>query len=271
MSSEFDYSGRRVVITGGATGIGAALVELLKTLGAPSITVIDLKAPSADVDAFIEANLSVEASVDAAIAAIDGSVDVLFNNAGVAATQPPLTVMSVNYLAARKLTLGLLPQIPTGGTVVNTASMAGQGWPANLPRIQELLAIPEWSESLAWLEANDDLLADVYGFSKQVAQVFTMDVSRTTIANGVRTNSVCPGPVQTPLMTDFKATMGEKVIDWTVNQQGVAGMAGPTDVAPVLAFLGSRASRFMNGTNLLADGGFTAGMTVGKVDFSGLA
>ncbi len=271
MSSEFDYTGKRVVVTGGATGIGASLVALLKTLGSPSITVIDLKQPAADVDAFVQANLSEEASIDAAIAAIAGPVDVLFNNAGVAATQPPLTVMSVNYLAARKLTLGLLGQIPSGGAVVNTASMAGNGWPANLARILELLAIEGWDESLAWLQANDDLLAEVYGFSKQVAQVFTMDISRTTIAAGVRTNSVCPGPVATPLMVDFKATMSEKVIDWTVNQQGVAGMAGPDDVAPVLAFLGTSAARFMNGSNVLADGGFTAGMTVGKVDFSGLA
>ena len=239
MSNQFDYSGQRVVVTGGATGIGAALVELLKTMGSPSITVIDLKQPTADVDAFVEANLGVEASVDAAIEAITGQVDVLFNNAGVAATQPPLTVMSVNYLAPRKLTLGLLPRSPPAARWSNTASMAGNGWPANLQRILELLAIPGWNDSLAWLEANADLMEEVYGFSKQVAQVATMDLSRTTIASGVRTNSVCPGPVQTPLMTDFKATMSEKVIDWTVNQQGVAGMAGPADIAPVLAFLGS--------------------------------
>ena len=271
MSAEFDYTGKRVVITGGATGIGAALVELLKELGAPSVTVIDRQQPSADIDAFVLADLSVESGVDAAIDAVDGRVDVLFNNAGVAATQPPLTVMSVNYLASRKLTLGLLEQIPAGGAVVNTASMAGNGWPANLPRILELIAIAGWNESCAWLEANSDLLADVYGFSKQVAQVFTLDASRTTIARGVRTNSCCPGPVQTPLMNDFRATMGDKVIDWTITQQGVAGMAGPGDIAPVLAFLGSRASRYLNGSNLLADGGFTAGMTVGRVDFSGLS
>lgn len=271
MNADFDYSGKRVVITGGATGIGASLVALLGELGGPTITVIDRKEPSAAVDAFVEADLSVAASVDAAIGAVEGPVDVLFNNAGVAATQPPLTVMSVNYLAARRLTLGLLDRIPAGGAVVNTASMAGNGWPANLARILELLAVEGWDESLDWLRANEDLLADVYGFSKQVAQVFTLDVSRTTIARGVRTNSCCPGPVATPLMTDFRATMGDKVIDWTITQQGVAGMAGPDDIAPVLAFLGSRASRYLNGTNLLADGGFTAGMTVGKVDFSGLA
>ena len=86
--------------------------------------------------------------------------------------------MSVNYLASRMLTLGLLPQIPSGGAVVNTASMAGGGWPANLPRILELIAVPGWADSIVWLETNDDLFGDVYGFSKQVVQVFTLDVSR---------------------------------------------------------------------------------------------
>jgi NAD(P)-dependent dehydrogenase (short-subunit alcohol dehydrogenase family) len=56
-----------------------------------------------------------------------------------------------------------------------------------------------------------------------------------------------------------------------VTQQGINRLAVAEDIAPVMAFLGSEASGFMNGTNLLADGGFTAAMTTGQVDFSGLA
>ncbi len=271
MGNAFSYEGKRVVVTGGFSGVGAALIDDLKELGAEHVTVLDLKAPSGPHDVFLETNLSDKSAVDAAIAAIDGRVDVLFNNAGVAATQPPLTVLSVNYLALRRLSEGLLGQIPSGGAIVNTASIAGSGWPNHVTDIDELLAISDWDESLAWLEAHPELLADPYGFSKEVVQRYTMRSSRTTIAAGVRTNSVCPCPIETPLMVDFRATMGDAIIDWNVSQLGTGRIATPEDISPPLAFLGSDASAFVNGVNLIADGGFTSAMATGQVDFSALA
>src|SRR4051794_32897402 len=92
-SNPFSYEGKRAVVTGAATGVGAALVELLAGLGAASITVLDVKEPSGPVGTFLQTDLADPASVDAAIAAIEGPVDVLCNNAGVAATLPMRTVM----------------------------------------------------------------------------------------------------------------------------------------------------------------------------------
>lgn len=84
MSNPFSYAGKRVVITGAATGVGAALLDLLDEIGAPEVTVLDIKEPSGPHAKFIACNLSERGAVDAAIAEIDGPVDVLFNNAGVA-------------------------------------------------------------------------------------------------------------------------------------------------------------------------------------------
>jgi NAD(P)-dependent dehydrogenase (short-subunit alcohol dehydrogenase family) len=84
----YHYDGKTVVVTGAATGVGAALIELLAELGAASVTVLDIKEPSGPHDRFLQTDLSDPAAVDAAIAAIDGPVDVLFNNAGVADTLP---------------------------------------------------------------------------------------------------------------------------------------------------------------------------------------
>lgn len=67
---------------------------------------------------FIETDLSDSAAVDAAIAAIDGDVHALFNNAGVADTMPPRAVLAVNFLALRRLSEGLLDQVPAGGAIV---------------------------------------------------------------------------------------------------------------------------------------------------------
>src|SRR5436190_10262701 len=113
-----DYTGRRVVVTGGATGVGAALLDLLSELGASDVTVLDIKEPTGPHKAFLHTDLSDKGAVDAAITKLDGSVDVLFNNAGVADTLPSETVFKVNALAVRHLSESLLPQIPDGGAIV---------------------------------------------------------------------------------------------------------------------------------------------------------
>ena len=270
MSNPFSYAGKSVVVTGGATGVGAALLDLLDEIGAPEVTVLDIKAPSGPHARFIETNLSEPRAVDAAIGAIDGPVDVLFNNAGVAATQPPRVVLSVNYLALRRLSEGLLDRIPRGGAVVNTASIAGVAWPEHLGQINDLLDLDDWDKALEWLDLNlESVGGDSYSFSKEVVRVWGMRHSRTTISRGVRTNSVCPAPIDTPLLADFKATMGANVIEWTA-QQSTGTYMTPREVAMPLAFLGSEAASYVNGHDLIADGGFNAAMTTGQVDFSGL-
>ena len=64
----------------------------------------------------------------------------------------------------------------------------------------ELLAIEGWEESLAWLTSHPELLGEPYGFSKELAQMYTMQASRKVAEAGARINSVCPGIIQTPLL-----------------------------------------------------------------------
>ena len=264
------YAGKRVVVTGGATGIGAALVELLREHDVEHITVLDIKEPTGPVDEFIRTDLSDPASIDAAISALTGRIDVLFSNAGVAANAGVRTCMAVNVAASRRLADGLIDRIPEGGTIVFTASMAGNGWPAKLEHINALLDITEWDAFLDWCDTHPEVVEDVYGFSKMCMQVYVMRASYASIRRGVRINSICPAPVDTPLMADFRETMGDKVIDWSVTVQGNGRMAVAADIAPPLVFMGSDAASFINGVNLLVDAGFTAAMTTGQADFSGL-
>ncbi|MSO78988.1 MAG: SDR family oxidoreductase [Acidimicrobiia bacterium] len=271
MTNPFGYSGKRVVVTGGATGVGAALLDLLAELEAEHVTVLDVKPPSAAHDVYLETDLADPAAVDAAIAKIDGPVHALFNNAGVADTMPPRTVIAVNYLALRRLSEGLLDQIPEGGAIVNTASTAGSQWPSHLEALNEVLDLEDWAKTLAWIDTNlTDLDVLPYFFSKELVQVYTMRSSRPCVRRGVRTNSVCPSPIDTPLLADFRATMSDKLIDWNVSETN-GRLVTPREVAMVLAFLGADASGYVNGVNLLVDSGFTAAMTTGQVDFSGMA
>ncbi|HET7652427.1 MAG TPA: coniferyl-alcohol dehydrogenase [Acidimicrobiales bacterium] len=272
MANPFSYEGRRVVVTGASSGVGAALVDLLVELGAESITTLDVKEPGRETPAsvtFVHTDLADPTSIDGALQAIAGPVHALFNNAGVAATLPARVVLSVNYLGARHLTDGLLDKMPSGAAVANTASIAGGGWPQHVTDILELLAIDGWDESLAWIDAHADLVADPYAFSKECMQVHTMRSSKATIARGVRTNSVCPGIIETPLIPDFEATMSRPLLEWTANQ-GLGRFATSAEIAAVLAFLGSDASAYMNGTNLIADSGFSAAMATNQIDFASL-
>jgi len=271
VSNPFSYAGKRVVVTGAATGVGAALLDLLAEIGAPEVTVLDIKPPKGPHAAFIETDLADRAAVLSACGRITGPVDVLFNNAGVAATKAPRVVLAVNYLALRLLSEELLARIPSGGAIVNTASIAGGQWASHLNEINELLGIGDWDGSLEWVDKHTaDVVADPYSFSKEVVRVWSMRSSRTTLAHGVRTNTVCPAPIDTPLLQDFRATMTDKLIDWSIAQAAGRVMTA-REVAMPLAFLGSEAAAYVNGLDLVADGGFNAAMATGQVDFSGLA
>lgn len=274
MAGPFSYQGKRVVLTGGATGVGAALLDVLDELGGPEVTVLDRTPPTGPHARFIETDLAEEAQVDAAVAVVDGPIDVLFNNAGVNSTAGRRTTISVNYLALRRLSEGLLPKLRAGGAVVNTASSAGNGWEAHVAEIDQLLGVDGWEAAVDWAEANAGAYeqghSDVYFFSKEVVQRWTLRWAPVARAARVRVNSVCPAPIDTPLLADFRSTMSDKVIDWNIEQAGGRLMSA-REVAGPLAFLGSDAASYVSGVNLLVDGGFAAAMATGQLDFSGLA
>ena len=272
MANPFSYEGLRVVVTGASRGVGATLLELLAELDVAHVTAIDLNPPSGSHHAFLAADLSDEDAVRDTVARIDGPVNVLFNNAGVADTQPAATVLAVNYLALRTLSEGLIDRMPEGGAIVNTASTAGGLWRKRAKEINALLDVDlagGWAAPLQWFETNRPTLGQTpYNFSKEVVEVHTLRSSRPTMRRGVRTNAVCPGPIDTPLLPEFRQTTSDKIVDWNIREMGGRAVH-PREVATTLAFLGSRAASYVNGVNLDIDGGFNAAMATGQLDLSG--
>lgn len=268
----FTYRDRRVVVTGAARGVGAALLEVLAELDVAHVSVLDVEPPSGPHEVFLATDLSEHDSVSNALARIAGPVHALFNNAGVADTQPPQTVLSINYLAVRTLAEGLLDRMPEGGAIVNTASLAGNLWRKRAQQINEALdlGIAEgWAESLRWFDSNLPTIDQTpYNLSKELVELYTLRSSRTTMRRGVRTNSVCPGPVDTALLPHFRKTTSDKIIDWNIREMNGRAVS-PREVASALAFLGSPAASYVNGVNLDIDGGFSAALATGQVDFSG--
>ena len=261
-------NGLHAVVTGAANGVGRATARLLAQRGA-RVTGLDREAASADGTTIVAVDMADPASIDRVVADLAG-VDLLANVAGVPQTRPALDVMRVNFLGLRHLSESLAPTMRAGGAIVHVASNAGNGWPLRTDIVNDLLDTPDFATGLAWCEANLEAQGDPYNFSKECVQVYTMRSSRPTQQRGVRTNSVCPAPIDTPLLKDFRETMTDKLIDWTVEQSNGRPVS-PREVGLVLAFLGSDAASYVNGVNLLVDAGFTAAMTTGQVDFAAIS
>jgi NAD(P)-dependent dehydrogenase (short-subunit alcohol dehydrogenase family) len=263
------YESKTVVVTGAATGVGAALVDRLRATQAERIIALDIKPCDGPIDQFILTDLSDPFAIDDAINRLPESVDVLFNNAGVAATLPLPVVMGVNVFAPSRLIAGLHQRMPAGSAIVNTASTAGGGFMERMPQILELLAIDDWRQSLDWVEAHPGLTQNPYGFSKECVQVLTLLRATPLAKQGIRINSVCPGLIDTPLIADFQSSMGTAILDWMISQSG-GRKASPGEVADALAFLGSAAASYINGTNLLIDNGFSAAIATNQIDYSSM-
>ncbi len=87
----------KVLLTGGATGIGAATVARLAAVNA-EVTVFDVAEPNHGIGRFVRCDLSDPASIDAALASVDGSFDALVNVAGIPGPRPADTVIAVNFV-----------------------------------------------------------------------------------------------------------------------------------------------------------------------------
>lgn len=264
--SAIDFTGSRVVVTGGASGVGAALLDVLDELGKPEVTVLDISEPTGPHSTFIQTNLSNRAAIDAAVAQIDGPIHALFNNAGVADTSQREIVLGVNLLAPIYLTDALLPKIAEGGSVTTTASIAGMAWQRRLAEHLELLAQEGWDAKSAWLDGRD-LGVDTYGFTKETMQVWTMRDAARLRQSGVRINSVCPSPIDTPLVKDFFETLGEAGMNFSIQHAGGRMVSG-REVAMLLAYLGSSAATFVSGQNIDIDNGLRASLVTGMLDSS---
>ena len=272
MTHPFSHAGRRVVVTGAARGVGATLLDVLAELDVAHVTVLDVGEPDGPHDTYVKTDLGDEGSVREALSTIDGPVHALFNNAGVADTSPPVTVMCVNYLGPRTLSEGLLDRMEDGGAIVNTASLAGNLHRKRAEPLNALLDLDiadGWDASLKWFETElPNVDQSPYNLSKEAIELYTLRSSRVTMRRGVRTNSVCPGPIDTGLLPDFRQTTSDAIIDWNIREMNGRAIA-PREVATVLAFLASPAASYLNGVNLDIDGGFSAALATGQVDFSG--
>jgi len=157
----FDYSGKTVVITGAASGMGAETLGLLEAEGA-SVHAIDIvPAASASKPQTVHhlCDLASKSSIEELGSKLPSSVDVVMNCAGVpnGGRFNGEQVMRINWLGLRHLTELLLPRIPSGGSVVHIASTAGRDWQSRSDVHQELMEASTFDLGLDWVKTHADV------------------------------------------------------------------------------------------------------------------
>ena len=238
-----DFDGLVAVITGGASGIGAAVGRRLGAEGA-SVAVLDVNAAGVDERFLaVSTDVSDDTSVRAAVATVVerfGRIDIVVNNAGIGAQGDVATnddaewhrVWDVNVVGMARVTRAALPYLreSPSASVVNLSSV------------------------LATAGLADRVL---YSATKGAVLAMTRAMAADHIREGIRVNAVSPGTADTPWVTGLLSRAADPVAERAALEarQPHGRLVSPDEIAGAVAYLASPASGSTTGTSIAVDGG----------------
>ncbi|MEU2731615.1 SDR family oxidoreductase [Streptomyces griseoviridis] len=233
----------RALVTGGASGIGAAIVARLRAEGA-RVAVLDLNPPEGDPDAHrvdVGRDDDVRAAVER-VAEAFGGIDVVVNNAGIGAQGTVADnsdeewhrVLDVNVLGAVRISRAALPwlRLSSCAAIVNMCSIAAS---AGLPQ------------------------RALYGASKGALYSLTLQMAADHVREGIRVNAVSPGTAATPWVTRLLDSAPDPVAERAAldARQPHGRLVEAAEVADAVAYLASPRAGSTTGTVVEVDGGMS--------------
>jgi NAD(P)-dependent dehydrogenase (short-subunit alcohol dehydrogenase family) len=251
-------AGKVAVVTGGSHGIGAAACELMAREGA-AVAVTDVLDGEGEATAkrilstggtarFWHLDVSIESDVQRVfdeVAGAFGKLDVLVNNAGIAGTSKPTDeitaeewdrVININVRGVFFCTKHAIPHLRRagGGSIINLSSIYGIIGAPDLPP---------------------------YHASKGAVRLMTKTDALLYATEKIRVNSVHPGYIWTPLVEELgrTSTQGVEAFRRELDSKHPIGHVGdPDDIAYGIVYLASDEAKFVTGSELVIDGGYTA-------------
>jgi 3-oxoacyl-[acyl-carrier protein] reductase len=242
-SVRFDFSGARVLVTGGSNGIGLGIAQAFAAAGA-GVTITGTRPAASDyahdLSAFAYHALDVRdaAAIARVAAGLDG-LDVLVNNAGSNTVQPSEwepdvfeDALRVNLTSAFRVASAAKPLLSKSG-------LAGGASIVNLASMSSFFAVP---------------IVPGYGAAKAGVVQMTKNLAVAWAKHGIRVNAVAPGLFLSNLTRVMK---GIEALEKPQLERTPLGRWGtPEDVAPAVLFLASAAAGFVTGHTLCVDGGY---------------
>lgn len=243
-----ELQGLVAIVTGGASGIGAATAQTLRARGA-TVAVLDRTLPAADLDgggergASFQCDVTDPAQVAAAVSAVAerfGGLDILINNAGIGATGDIAAnddaewhrVLDVNVVGLVRVTREALPYLrrSPSAAIVNTCSIV-----AAVGVVQRAL----------------------YSASKGAVAALTRAMAADYVREGIRINAVLPGTADTPWVSRLLADAQDSSIaaEQLRRRQPMGRLVTADEVANAIVYLASPHSASTTGTLLTVDGG----------------
>lgn len=245
---------KTILITGGASGIGLALVEKFTTEGS-NVYFIDSNGllgrqvakefqEKGKSVTFLEVDIREESQVQHAIQSIPSKLDVLINNAGIShignLASTTLAdferLFAVNVSGMFLCSQAALPKLieEGGGSILNMCSVAAT------------MGIPD---------------RFAYSMTKGATLSMTLSIARDYVNQGIRCNCISPGRVHTPFVDGFLAKnypgKEQEMFEKLAATQPIGRMGTPTEIAELAYFISSDAGKFITGSNFTIDGGFT--------------